>query len=142
MTSFVNLKSAIQELIDKGVSPKQLQSEIFNIIDCMINDKEVIHVLYNKCYGGFSFSEDFLKHVKDNMEGETRSGDDDDAREHFYKYLVSFRKMNNITMEEALVAASGKYCQLAVEQVPKHRKYFIHEYDGSEWIEILKEFRN
>lgn len=141
------LKSAVRQCIAEGHSPSKIHEDTFSIIDNQIDSGDVIHVLYNTCYGGFGFSDEFLKYVEDiedKCNGNTHNEDIEDKcdskRESYYQYIKSFAESKNITIEEALAAASGQYCQLAVKAVPRHRKYTIHEYDGTEWVEVLREF--
>jgi hypothetical protein len=90
-------------------------------------------VLLNKCYGGYSFSEEFVKHLIFN-----------DIVPDYSNYYCIERHDQKV-IEEAikfgLDNAGGMFSQLEVREVPDGANYSIHEYDGMEsindiWIEV------
>lgn len=128
------LEEVVKLCIHMGTSPKEIYRKVFNIIDKEIDVGEVKHVLYCASYGGYGYSEEFKTFLE-----ERKLEDDSDDRE-IYPYIIKFAESLNISIDEALKKASGKYCELAFKIVPKHREYIIHEYDGAESVEILKDF--
>lgn len=129
-----DLEEVVKLYIHMGTSPKEIYRKVFNIIDKEIDVGEVKHVLYCASYGGYGYSEEFKTFLE-----ERKLEDDSDDRE-IYPYIIEFAESLNISIDEALKKASGDYCELAVKIIPKHRKYIIHEYDGAESVEILKDF--
>lgn len=129
-----HLEEVIKTCIHMGASPKQIYLKVFNIIDKQIDIGEVKHVLYCASYGGYGYSEEFERFL--NQYQYTYEND----REYIYPYIIKFAQSLNISIDEAIKRASGNYCTLAVEIVPKHREYIIHEYDGAEKVEILNDF--
>lgn len=130
-----NLEEVVKSCIHMGISPKDIYLKVFNIIDKEIDVGEVKHVLYCASYGGYGYSEEF-KTFLDQHQLMLTCGDD----REIYPYIIKFAQSLNISIDEALTKASGKYCKLAVKIVPKHREYIIHEYDGAESVEILNNF--
>ena len=96
-------------------------------------------VLLNKCYGGYSFSEEFVKHLIFN-----------DIVSNYTNYH-NLQRHDQRVIEEAikfgLDNASGMCASLEVREVPDGANYSISEYDGMEsidniWIEVsLHELR-
>lgn len=84
-------------------------------------------ILINKCYGGFSFSEEFEKHLK------TKYNFNEEEDEY------SENLTDNMLAEEAeqfgLDKASGSCAKLVIEEIPDFAQYRKGEYDGQEWIE-------
>jgi hypothetical protein len=138
-----NNKTPFEDLVEKqlkqcihmGMSPKLLLQKVFDTIDKELDFGEKKMVLYCGSYGGFGYSEEFTQY----MEKYHEDAFSDDERE-IYNYIEEFTTFLNISIEEALKRASGKYCELYVKTVPKHRDYKIHEYDGCEYVEILNDF--
>ena len=97
-------------------------------------------VLINKCYGGFGFSDDFIKHI--------RAISTDDFSIHPYLW----NRANQFLVEEAikfgLEKAGSIHSELEVAEIPDEAQFKISEYDGTEWIEqvwieaTLDELRN
>ena len=90
-------------------------------------DIEYQEVLYNDCYGGFSFSEEF------ETEYNKRHGEDDEAHAHRRtnsNILSLFKEMGK--------KANSQYSHIRITQIPKElMKYMnIHEYDGVESVTI------
>jgi len=90
-------------------------------------------VLLNKCYGGYSFSEEFVKHLIFN-----------DIVPNYTNYH-NLQRHDQRVIEEAikfgLDNASGMCASLEVREVPDGANYSISEYDGMEsidniWIEV------
>lgn len=128
------LRDILKKCLDNGYNPKELLSDVFNIIDNTIDSGKVKYVLYCGSYGGFGYSNEFKEYMKDHID------DRDTDKREIYNYIEEFAKFLNISIDEALKRASGDYCKLYVKKVPKHREYIIHEYDGAERVEILKDF--
>ena len=85
-------------------------------------------IVINRCYGGFTVSEDFLKeynipYTKTFFAHATESIERTDPR------LIEYIETHGSEM------ASGPYSRLIVVNVPKGTKYRITEYDGYEGIE-------
>lgn len=130
------LEKVVKLCIHMGTSPNEVYRTVFNIIDKEIDFGEVKHVLYCASYGGYGYSNEFKAFLKRYQ----KDIDENDDDREVYPYIVQFTKSLNLTIDEALKRASGDYCKLAVKVVPKHRKYTIHEYDGAESVQILKDF--
>jgi hypothetical protein len=90
-------------------------------------------VLLNKCYGGYSFSEEFVKHLIYN-----------DIVPDYTNYH-NLQRHDQRVVEEAikfgLDNASGMCASLEVREVPDGANYSISEYDGMEsidhiWIDV------
>lgn len=86
-------------------------------------------VLINKCFGGYSLSEEFVNHlIANNL-----------ISEDYNKYNIN--RDNQIVIEEAikfgLENASGLCAELYIVEIPDGCEYKIGEYDGSEWIEQI-----
>lgn len=83
-------------------------------------------VVINKCYGGFSVSENFLKHYNIPL-----------------NQLYSISRYDERLIEYievyGCVAASGKFAHLVVEDIPSGSYYRINEYDGYESIQYREE---
>lgn len=142
----------VRQSIHMGYSPKKLLKNVFDTIDKELDFGEKKMVLYCGAYGGYNYSKEFAEFIKnynnkkldgffykDDLELGTERLDETNDRE-VYHYIEEFAKFLKITPEEALERASGSYCKLRVKAVPKHRDYRIHEYDGCENVEILKDF--
>jgi hypothetical protein len=127
------LKDILKKCLNNGYNPKELLSDVFNIIDKELDSNEVKYILYCGSYGGFDYSKEFKEYIK-NYHSNTY------FEREMYSYIEEFAKFLNISIDEALKRASGDYCKLKVKTIPKHREYIIHEYDGAESIEILKDF--
>jgi hypothetical protein len=153
------IKKNIRTCIHMNYSPKKLQNELNKVIEDEINMGEHKKILYNACFGGFSYSKEFANFIKekhnkllsnqfygDRLEYTDSSDESDDSiiddmnRENIYPYIVEFAKFLNITETEALLKASGRYSELKVQNVPAHKEYTINEYDGCENVKILDTF--
>ena len=95
-------------------------------------------ILYCGSYGGYGYSDEFIEYIEKYHSIEELR----DNNREVYHYIEQFAEFLKIPVSEALQRASGKYCKLKIKEVPKHREYTIHEYDGSEYIEVLNEFTN
>ena len=139
----------IRQCIHMGYSPKRLLANVFDTIDKELDFGEVKYVLYCGAYGGYNYSTEFTDYIKKyhnkSLEGvfykdDLELGTETLGGREVYNYMEDFAKFLKIPVEEALERASGNYCKLKVKRVPKHRAYRIHEYDGCENVEILKDF--
>jgi hypothetical protein len=139
--NYTKLKNIIKEYLE-DTNPNELFKTIFNIMDKELDKNEIKHVVYNGAFGGYGYSEEFIKYMEDNRYNDiiNISQYRYDKREYVYKYIKKFALFLNITNEQALKRASGKYAKLYVKEVPKHRKYKIEEYDGNEAVIILNDF--
>jgi hypothetical protein len=90
-------------------------------------------VLINKCYGGYGFSDEFIKHLIKN----------DIIKNFMGQHYLN--RHNQELIKEAVAfgldKASGMCAELEVKDVPDGANYSIHEYDGMEcidniWIEV------
>lgn len=91
-----------------------------------------IEVIYNSCYGGFSFSEDFVKFVNE------RSGIEID--EYIYnrddRDIRSDPEIIALVREFGLEKAAGRAAKLVIQKIPPFYAWKITEYDGLEHIKI------
>lgn len=136
------IEKHIRQFINMRYSPKLLLQKVFDTIDKELDVGEKKMVLYCGSYGGYGYSKEFTEYMKTHKK---LTEDDLDSlflerEREIYYYIEQFAKFLNVSIEEALQKASGDYCKLYVEILPKHREYKIHEYDGCERIEILKDF--
>ncbi|KAJ3037925.1 hypothetical protein HDV00_001204 [Rhizophlyctis rosea] len=53
------LRSAVLQLLRNGRQPQAILNDVFEIIDEELDTGESKLVLYNTCYGGFRFSDEF-----------------------------------------------------------------------------------
>lgn len=86
-------------------------------------------ILINKCYGGYSLSEEFIDHLKTiNLANENDN-------------TYSIERDNQEIVEEAikfgLDKASGMCANLTVIEIPEKAHYYIDEYDGIESIQEI-----
>lgn len=87
-------------------------------------------VLYNRCYGGFGFSDKFVEEFNrlyPDAEKPLRDYDDDCAVRSDPRIIELFERMG--TKE-----ASGDYAELKVSAVPDGFEWSINEYDGMESV--------
>jgi hypothetical protein len=93
-----------------------------------------IKILYNDCYGGFNFSEEFAAAYK------ARTGQDVNSFERRYRVGPNSVRCDPVAVElfERLGAekSSGRHASLAVREIPAlfERYWSIDEYDGSESV--------
>jgi hypothetical protein len=84
-------------------------------------------VLINSCYGGFSFSNEFVDHINELMKDKI-----------FNKHEL-WERSNPFIVEQAelfgLDKASGMCADLTIKTIPDGLEYSIHEYDGCESID-------
>ena len=84
-------------------------------------------VLINSCYGGFSFSEDFINHINSL------------TKNQLVNHYDLFARNNQFLVEEAikfgLEKASGMCAKLSIVEIPDGLDYYINEYDGYEHIQ-------
>jgi hypothetical protein len=59
------IKLAINLVVEKGVPHKELTSEIHNAITEAVKELPKIPVLYNRSYGGYEYSKDFLSYLNE-----------------------------------------------------------------------------
>jgi hypothetical protein len=127
------LKIFVEDFIDKEkVNPNDLMKMLFKIINDKIDRNKTKNILYNNCFGGFQFSDEFLNFVGSNYEPNKKEND-------MYNVIIDFGIYNKISEEISLKRASGKYSNLAVAKVPSHLKYTINEHDGCESVNFVKE---
>ena len=92
---------------------------------------EEYQVLYNTCYGGFGFSDEFA------LELGNRIGE---AVGHSYKHYRyrDHPEAIKLFLEKGCNWSSGSYSNLEIETIPIYLKnyYDVHEYDGKEEISI------
>jgi hypothetical protein len=134
------LEKVVKLCIHMGTPPKEVYRTVFNIIDKEIDFGEVKYVLYCKSFGGYGYSDEFSQFLHQHYNNNNNDESDTDSDREIYSYIILFAQSLNVSINEALKKASGDYCKLAVQIVPKHRKYTIHEYDGAESVQILKDF--
>lgn len=151
------VEKSIQKCIRDGYSPSLLLKNIFATIDKELCNDEFRYVLYCRSFGGFSYSKEFIDYLRNNnmklnsnyeydyynskaKEEEEKNMTVIRNSREIYHYIEQFAEFLNVPVNEALKRASGKYCELAVEKVPKYRSYRINEYDGAENVEILNDF--
>lgn len=86
-------------------------------------------VLINKCYGGFSISEEFLGHLKQlklvDQEANTFCIDRDN------------QQIIDEAIKFGLEKANGWVAKLEIVEIPDGCNYRLGEYDGQEWIEQI-----
>lgn len=91
-----------------------------------------IKILYNDCYGGFGFSEEFAAAYKERTGREVNT----------FSQLFRAVRADPVAVElfERLGAkrASGEYASLAVREIPAlfERYWTIEEYDGNESVHV------
>ena len=141
----------VKQNIRDGESPSQLLKDIFNTIDNILDTGKKTAVLYCTCFGGFGYSDEFCPFIKNTFNVYTLDAifedhiADDMTINHsreIYPYIEAFAQHLNVSIDEALRRASGKYCKLAIKWVPAHRKYRIDEYDGAESVTVLNDFNS
>lgn len=86
-------------------------------------------VLYNKCYGGFSFSKAFVKEFNRRHPEETINVYTDDYRDD-QDAVALFNELGS-------KASSGKHAKLKSVLVPPGCKYRVSEYDGMETVYVM-----
>ena len=84
-------------------------------------------VLYNNCYGGFSFSNEFMEEVKKRYP------------ELKLDYYVSHKLRSDPRILEVFEEfgsgrSSGPYSKIKVREIPDNVEYDIHDYDGMESV--------
>ena len=91
---------------------------------------EKIHIMYNDCFGGFSFSEEAIdEYNKRNPVKQIDSSSEIDRAD---------TSMIQICIELGLKASSGRVSSIQLAEIPKKyaNYYKINEYDGSEGVSI------
>lgn len=110
-------------------------------------------IVYNACYGGFGLSEaalrryaelkgwEFKTHQYDEhnarhymIDNEGNEIDEDDLNDRADPVLVQ-------VVEELGDAADTLYSNLVIRELPAGTKYRIEEYDGSESVVTIDEYR-
>lgn len=92
-------------------------------------------IVINKCYGGFSLSQEAL-----DLYAKAKGLDTGDWNKWGYYDNISEREIARhdpvlIDIVEQLgKKANGKYADLYIVEIPDDVKYVIEEYDGQEWI--------
>ena len=80
-------------------------------------------VVINKCYGGFSLSEQAYEYLGIPWDG------------HGYKFRDDRENLKLIECVEKLgEEADGIFAELKVVDIPDDVEYTIEEYDGMEWV--------
>jgi len=94
-------------------------------------------VLINSCFGGFGFSDEFLKHLESvHPDMFTDAGLDTS----YYNWRDDERIVNEAIAfgfdpeDRDCLLASGPFARLTVVEVPDGCNYYIDEYDGNEHI--------
>ena len=82
-------------------------------------------IVINKCYGGFSLSEAAYEELGLKWDGYGYGFNGDDKRTDPEMIAV---------VEKLGGAASGKFAELQVVEIPDGIDYRIEDYDGIEWI--------
>jgi hypothetical protein len=92
----------------------------------------MVRVLYNKTYGGFSFSEEFLTKYKEMFETDLDGGG------FFECYDRSDEKILEVFDILGVEKSSGKHCKLGVVDIMENLIGYmsIDEYDGKERVYI------
>lgn len=90
-------------------------------------------VLYNDCYGGFRFSDEFITAFY-KLYPDTKP-------RYLNKYDVSDDcrtdpLVNKLVREFGCDKASGPCAKLAMTEIPDGARFKIKEYDGAEWIKV------
>ena len=84
-------------------------------------------VLINTSYGGFGFSDEFVKHIKElRGEHELNHWDLDRDDQELIEEAIKFGLKN----------AEGRFASFDIIEVPDGLSYYINEYDGKESIFI------
>lgn len=94
-------------------------------------------ILINKCYGGFSFSDDFLKFLE---EKHPEYFTDKDKPYYFFEAMSHRDNPDVIQLfqEKGSKWCSGKYSDLVLKQIPNNVSDYVYvgEYDGYESLNI------
>jgi len=109
-------------------------------------------IVVNKCYGGFSISEEAGKLLKEKgvkilFKGD-KYKDSNEIVDKFYSYLsnedfgiksnnyIEYRTDKRLieVIEKLGDKANGKYAKLEIIEIPDDIEWFIDEYDGIETI--------
>jgi hypothetical protein len=83
-------------------------------------------VLINNCYGGFGYSDEFVK------EFYKRKGIE--PQEYHEDMTVDNPEVIALFEELGSEFASGSFAQLKIVEIPDGLKFDVGEYDGQEWI--------
>ena len=107
-----------KDMITKALESGQTHKQILEQIDLALRERPMLKVAINKCYGGYSISEELAK----------RAGLD--------SYDRSTEARTNPVVIEAVESdsesASGDCASLVVVSVPCDAHWWIDEYDGIE----------
>ena len=91
----------------------------------MDKQEDMVRIVYNACYGGFG-----LKHKAEDRYWEIKG---QPKPEHWYDYQLN--REDPIILQ--IIDEKGidfVHPDLAIAELPRGTKYFIHEYDGLEEI--------
>jgi hypothetical protein len=80
-------------------------------------------IVINKCFGGFSLSQEAYHHMNMDWDG------------HGFVYDLERNNPKLVATVEALgERANGRFADLKVVEIPDDVEYEIEEYDGVEWV--------
>ena len=82
-------------------------------------------VLYNDCYGGFGFSEEFVKEFNKRYP---------EKKIHRYSRERVDPDIIALVEEMGLNKSSGVCAKIRIQEIPDDVEYDIHEYDGEETV--------
>jgi len=91
-----------------------------------------IKILYNDCYGGFGFSEEFKAAYKE------RTGRDATTFNQLFRAVRADPIAVELFERLGSARASGENASLSVREIPAlfERYWTIEEYDGNEWVHV------
>lgn len=84
-------------------------------------------VLYNDCYGGFSFSEEFLEELK-------RRHPEKEFKDYYHQGLRDDPDTIALFEEWGSKRSSGHFSKIELDEIPDGVEYDIREYDGQEGV--------
>ena len=104
--------------------------DVLEFLVCLEDSKKTRKIVVNVCYGGFGLS----KECHDEL---VRRGHD------FSKSFTAWGrdiarddpKLIEVIEKLGVEACSGEHAKLAITEIPKNVKWWLHEYDGTEYVE-------
>jgi hypothetical protein len=102
------------------------------------DDLDLIGYLYNACYGGFSFSEEFVRRMNEKRVAAGMETETDTWKFTEYSNERVDPMVIELYQELGSEASSGYYSQIHITWIPREfLKYVdVHDYDGTESVRV------
>jgi hypothetical protein len=101
------------------------------------DDLDLVGYLYNACYGGFSFSQEFVRRMNEKRAGATKF----DGEKEFTSHSVERTDPMVIELFQEMGpgASSGPHSSIRINWIPREFLPYvsIHEYDGTESVRVV-----